>query len=190
MGTMEKRSTLHVILLALFLVGTASAGLAQEIRIDKLPRPVAQTTAANKIAATLAAKDAEFRQQAADCRARAPGNAEFKVGSRRLVETSTIYSVEAAVSWYCGGAHPDSYATALTFDLKTGMSYDLDRAFHVGKEHLAPAALPIAMKRLALLKLHDCGDVADSLKQADLSLGVTSTQLIFYLGVPHVVAAG
>ena len=35
----------------------------------------------------------------------------------------------------------------------------------------------------------DCGDMMDILRQADLSLGVTSTFLIFYLGVPHVVIA-
>jgi hypothetical protein len=100
----------------LFVPG--SAALAQDIVIDRIPGPTAQTPAANKIAAALAAKDAEFRQQAADCKAQAPrGNAEYRVGTRRLLETFTFYSVEAAVSWYCGGAYLDSSATALTFDL-------------------------------------------------------------------------
>src|SRR6516162_10310700 len=61
----------------------------------------------------------------------------------RALETAMLYSVEVAVSWYCGGAHPDSSATALTFDLRTGASYDLNKVFHVGVGRIDPAAVPI-----------------------------------------------
>jgi hypothetical protein len=187
---MEKRSCFRKVLLAAVLFIPGSAALAQDIAIDRLPRPAAQTPAANKIAAALAAKDSEFRQQAADCKAQAQrGNAEYRVGARRLLETTMLYSVEAAVSSDCGGAHPDSSATALTFDLQTGISYDLDRVFHVGSGHLAPAAVPIVSKYLQRMVGGDCGDMADTLQQADLSLGVTRTDLIFYLAVPHAIVA-
>jgi hypothetical protein len=186
---MEKRSWFRRVLLTAVLFFPGIGALAQDIVIDRLPRPRAQTPAANKIAAALAAKDAEFHQQAADCKAQAPrGNAEYRVGARRLVETPTLYSVEAAVSWYCGGAYPGSSATALTFDLQTGMSYDLNRAFHVGSGHLASAAVPIVSKYLQRMVGSNCGDMTDTLLQADLSLGVTKTDLIFYLAVPHAIA--
>jgi len=97
-----------------------------------------------------------------------------------------LYSVEVAVSWYCGGAHPDSSATALTFDLRTGASY---KVFHVGVGRIDPAAVPIVSEYLQRMVGGDCGDMINILRQADLSLGVTSTFLIFYLGVPHVVIA-
>ena len=100
-----------------------------------------------------------------------------------------LYSVEVAVSWYCGGAHPDSSATALTFDLRTGASYDLNKVFHVGTGRIDPAAVPIVSEYLQRMVGGDCGDMMDTLRQADLSLGVTSTFLIFYLGVPHVAIA-
>ena len=185
---METRSWFHNVLLAAVLLFSGSAALAQDIAIDRLPRPTAHTPAAAKVAAALAKKDAELRREAADCKAQAQRNASYRVGARRLLETAMLYSVEVAVSWYCGGAHPDSSATALTFDLRTGASYDLNKVFHVGTGHLDPAAVPIVSEHLQRMVGGDCGDI-DTLRQADLSLGVTSTFLIFYLGVPHVVIA-
>jgi hypothetical protein len=49
--------------------------------------------------------------------------------------------------------------------------------------------VPIVSEYLQRMVGGDCGDMMDILRQADLSLGVTSTFLIFYLGVPHVVIA-
>jgi hypothetical protein len=186
---MNKRSWL----LALILATAFSAPMAAmaQVTIDHLPRPVAKTPAADKIAMTLAAKDAEFHRAATDCRRAEAGQRgfEYRVGARRLLETSTLYSVEIAVSWYCGGAHPDRYATALTFDLQTGAPYDLNRIFHIGSGHLADAAVPIVVKYLK--QAGDCAQVTsnDDLQRADLSLGVTDTNLILYFGVEHAIAA-
>jgi hypothetical protein len=173
----------------MFVVAAAAAPTSQ-IAIDQLPRPTARTAAADRIATLLADKEAEFRRGAADCRAEARQHGfEYRVGARRLLESATLYSVEIAASWDCGGAHPDRNATALTFDLQTGIPYDLNRIFHIGSGHLADAAVPILMKYLK--PTGDCVQVTskDELERADLSLGVTNTNLILYLGVEHVIAA-
>lgn len=185
---MKKRSWLLVVALGTAFSAPMAAGA--QIEIDHLPRPVAKTPAADKIAATLAAKDTEFRRDAADCHAEA-GQRGFwyQVGARRLLETSTLYSVEIAANWYCGGAYPDRNATALTFDMQTGMPYDLTRAFHVGNDHLADAVLPILANYMK--PGGDCADVTskDDLQRAGVSLGVTKTYLIFYFEVIHAIAA-
>jgi hypothetical protein len=187
---METRPWLLVAALAgAFTVLTAAAP-PSETTIDRLPRPAVQTPAADKVATILARKDAEFRRNASDCRASAsPRGFEYRVGARRLLESSTLYSVEIAASWYCGGAYPDSEATALTFDLRTGMPYDLNRAFHVGSGHLADAALPILANYMK--PGGDCAQFTskEDLQRADLSLGVTNTYLIFYFAVEHAIAA-
>src|ERR1700761_3911093 len=123
---------LAALVVGIFIVAAAAAPTSQTA-IDQLPRPTARTAAADKITTVLAGKDAEFRRDAADCRAQAGHHGfEYRVGARRLLESSALYSVEIASSWYCGGAYPDRNATALTFDLRTGTPYDLNRAFHVG----------------------------------------------------------
>lgn len=189
MGMTMSSWLLAALALGMGVISAVAAPTAQ-IAIDRLPRPTAQTTAAGKIAAVLADKDAEFRRAAADCRAEAGQHGfEYRVGARRLLESSTIYSVEIAASWYCGGAYPDQKATALTFDLQTGASYDLNRLLQVGSGHLADAAVPILMKYLK--PVGDCAQVTskEDLQRADLSLGVTNTNLILYFGVEHAVAA-
>jgi hypothetical protein len=172
------------------LVVAASAAPTSQIAIDQLPRPTARTEATDKIAIALAGKDAEFRRAAADCRAEAGQHGfEYRVGARRLLESSTLYSVEIAASWYCGGAHPDRNATALTFDLRTGSPYDLNRVFRIGSGHPADAAAPIVIKYLN--RAGDCAQVTskDDLQRADVSLGVTNTNLILYFSVEHAIAA-
>jgi hypothetical protein len=124
------------IAMGIFVVVAAAAPVTH-IAIDQLPRPAARTAAADKIAMALADKDAEFRRAAANCRAEAdPHGFEYRVGARRLLESSTLYSVEIAASWDCGGAYPDRNPTALTFDLQSGSPHDLNRIFHVGSSHL------------------------------------------------------
>ena len=54
---------------------------------------------------------------------------------------------------------------------------------------MSAAAVPIVSKYLKPMVGGDCADMGDTLQEADLSLGVTRTNLIFYLGVPHAVAA-
>jgi hypothetical protein len=180
---------LAALAMEMFVVAAVAAPTPQ-IAIDQLPRPTARTAAADKIATVLADKDAEFRRAATDCRAEAGQHGfEYRVGARRLLESSTLYSVEIAASWDCGGAHPDQNATALTFDLQTGTPYDLNRIFHIGSGHLADAAVPILMKYLK--PVGDCVQVTskDDLQRADISLGVTNANLILYFGVEHVIAA-
>lgn len=190
-------------MLAGVLVVGAGLGAPQQLAIDRLPRPMARTPAADKIAAALAQKDAQFQRDAEDCRAQAKESKvdgfDFRVGARRLLETATLYSVEVVKDWYCGGAYPAKNATALTFDFRSGMPYDLNRAFRVGKGHLAAAALPVVLKhRQDTLRrtkdTGDCGQIAldevmSILRDAELSLGVTSRYVIFYFDVPHAVAA-
>ncbi len=177
--------------LAGLLFGSAPGIAAAQASIDRLPRPVARTAAADKIAAALAQQDAQFRRQAAECQALGkPGGYWFSVGARRLLESASLYSVEAKSDWFCGGAHPDSEVIALTFDMQSGAPYDLTRAFHVANNgHLADAALPMLADYIK--KAETCGDTAakDDLQTADLTLGVTSKYLIFYFSVPHVIAA-
>jgi len=87
----------------------------------------------------LAAKDAEFhRARHRLPPGRKPVNAGFRGigwgGATLAGDFQRLYSVEIAVSWYCGGAHPDRYATALTFDLQTGRPLRSQTAFfHIGK---------------------------------------------------------
>jgi hypothetical protein len=186
---MATRSCLLAALLSGFFFAGAGAATSQ-IAIDRLPRPVSRTAAADKIAAVLAVKDTEFGRAAADCRAQAGHNGFwYQLGARRLLESATLYSVEIAASWYCGGAYPDRNATALTFDLRTGAPYDLSRAFQVGSGHLANGAVPILLHYLS--PTGDCAQVTskDDLQRADLSLGVTDTNVIFYFGVEHAIAA-
>jgi hypothetical protein len=187
--TAMRPSLLMAIAVGIFVVVAAAAPVSH-IAIDQLPRPAARTAAADKIAMALADKDAEFRRAAANCRAEAdPRGFEYRVGARRLLESSTLYSVEIAASWYCGGAYPDRNATALTFDLQNGSPYDLNRIFHVGSSHLVDAAVPIVMNYMK--PAGDCAQVTsrDDLQHADLSLGVTDTNLILYFGVEHAIAA-
>lgn len=172
---------LAALAMEMFVVAAVAAPTPQ-IAIDQLPRPAARTAAADKIATVLADKDAEFRRAATDCRAEAGQHGfEYRVGARRLLESSTLYSVEIAASWDCGGAHPDQNATALTFDLQTGTPYDLNRIFHIGSGHLADAAVPILMKYLK--PVGDCVQVTskDDLQRADISLGVTNANLMCIL---------
>jgi hypothetical protein len=109
-------------------------------------------------------RESGSRRDAQDCRAqtkeRKADGFDFRVGARRLLETATFYSVEVAKGWYCGGAHPDKNATALTFDFRSGMPYDLNRAFRVGKGHLAETALPVVLKyrQDTLRRMKDTGD--------------------------------
>jgi hypothetical protein len=188
-GTAVRPWLLMAIAMGIFVVVAAAAPVTH-IAIDQLPRPAARTVAADKIAMALADKDAEFRRAAANCRAEAdPRGFEYRVGARRLLESSTLYSVEIAASWDCGGAYPDRNPTALTFDLQSGSPHDLNRIFHVGSSHLVDAAVPIVMNYMKLAG--DCAQVTskDDLQHADLSLGVTDTNLILYFGVEHAIAA-
>lgn len=175
---------------------------APQVRLDRMPRPHSRAPGAVKVDSELAAMDRDYRAQAADCAALAKqsdAGSWFHLGARRLLETPTLYSVEVAIARYCGTAYPDREATAVSFDLRTGKRYDLRRAFHVGNGHLDAAALPVVARfREATLKQMkdsgDCGqlsrdDVAEALRTADLSLGITRTYLIFYFGVPHAIAA-
>jgi hypothetical protein len=77
----------------------------------------------------------------------------------------------------------------LTFDFQPGTPYDLNRVFQIGNGHLADAAVPILMKYMK--PAGDCLRVTlkDNLQRADLSLRVTNTNVIFYFGVEHVLAA-
>ncbi len=199
----NRRFRLHILpgLLAAALSGTAAAPVAQ-VSIDRMPRLRGRATGAEKVDAALAAIDADNRKRAADCVASAKAfdaGSSFSVGARRLLETKALYSIEIAARWYCGGAYPDGTATALTFDLRTGEPYDLARVFHVGSGHLAAAALPIVGEfRTATLQrgkdAADCSqmpaeDVAQNVRSAEMSLGLTRKYLIFYFGVPHVIAA-
>src|SRR5215471_9657701 len=187
---MAMQSWLLTALAAGILVSAAAAAPPSQIAIDQLPRPATRTPAADKIVSVLADKDAEFRRAVADCRAEAGQRGfEYRVGARRLLESSTLYSVEIAASRYCGGAYPDRNATALTFDLQTGASYDLSRVFPIGSGHLADAAVPIVMKYMS--RAGDCAQVTakDDLQRADLSLGVSNSDLILYFGVEHPITA-
>src|SRR5215471_5361294 len=123
---MTGRSWWRIGLLAAGLVPWAAAAPPERAAIDRLPRPLAQTPSAQKIARMLAQKDARFRQDSRDCLIQseeAKKNSQsaelpfyFRVGARRLLETPTLYSVEVAQSWYCGGPYPGHSATALNFD--------------------------------------------------------------------------
>ncbi len=173
-----------------------AAAQQSDIKVDRLPRPAAHTPAAAKIADALAKQEAQIQKDVADCGALDTEHRgiEYHVGARRLLETGTIYSVEIAANWFCGGAYPDSDAYALNFDLRSGEPYDLGRAFHVRTGDGAEAAAPIVLKHMPKDSQNDCGldvsTVAQTLQQADLSLGVTSEYLIFYFrGVPHVARA-
>ena len=77
----------------------------------------------------------------------------------------------------------------MTFDFQPGTPYDLNRVFQIGNGHLADAAVPILMKYMK--PAGDCLRVTlkDNLQRADLSLRVTNTNVIFYFGVEHVLAA-
>ena len=188
---MFARTELQALLLTT-VVALPAAAQQPDIRVDRLPRPTAHSPAATKIGEALAQQDAGIHKEAEDCRQLAsdPGQVEYHVGARRLLETSTLYSIEVAKDWYCGGAHPESDAFALTFDLRTGAAYELSKAFHVGTQHIDSAVAPIVIKHLP----KDCGldddSLAQTLRDADLSLGVTKQYLIFYFrGVPRAVAA-
>jgi hypothetical protein len=63
---METRSRFQNVLLAAVLLFSGSAALAQDIAIDRLPRPTAHTPAAAKVTAALAKKDAELRRMCDD----------------------------------------------------------------------------------------------------------------------------
>ena len=172
--TAMRPSLLMAIAVGIFVVVAAAAPVSH-IAIDQLPRPAARTAAADKIAMALADKDAEFRRAAANCRAEAdPRGFEYRVGARRLLESSTLYSVEIAASWYCGGAYPDRNATALTFDLQNGSPYDLNRIFHVGSSHLSSqepsTARPPLLGGLGL-RLHPLNEVVEVMRPNQKEVG-------------------
>ena len=185
-----RRSWLHRTVLAAALSIAGAAGPSPDVTINRLPRPVARTPGAERVAKALAQMDAQFRKDAADCRATPQHmDFEFQVGARRLLETATIYSVEYTMSYYCGGPHPESGASAVTFDLRTGTPYDLNRAFHVEDEgHLSPAAVPLVTQYWPNKQCESEDFFADTLKTAWVTLGVTRQYLIFYFEVPHAEA--
>ena len=161
-----------------------------DVKLDRLPRPEAQTPAAAKIAEALAEKEAQIRKGIADCRNLDPEHRgiEYHVAAQRLLETSTIYSVEISTDWYCGGAYPDSDVYALTFDLRSGARYDLGRAFQV---ETAESKAAIIVKHLP----EGCDElnedsIAQTLREAKVSLGATGKELILYFSeIPHAVEA-
>jgi hypothetical protein len=160
-----------------------------DVQLERLPRPEAQTAAAEKIADALAREEAQIQHDAADCHASNPeAGIEYHVTAKRLLETPAIYSIEIAKEWYCGGAYPASDVYALTFDLHSGARYDLGHAFHIetaeSKAAIVVKYLPEGCDEL------DEDSVAETLRQSRVSLGVTDEELIFYFSeIPHVAQA-
>jgi hypothetical protein len=161
-----------------------------DVKLDRIPRPEAQTLAAAKIDEALAETEAQVRKNVADCRALSSERRAFRyhMSAQRLLETSTIYSVEISTDWYCGGAYPDSDVYALTFDLRSGARYDLSRTFQVDT----------AESKAAIIANHmpgGCdemkGGASDQfLRRARVSLGATADALIFYFSsIPHFAQA-
>jgi hypothetical protein len=186
---MSDRSVFLGAVLALVFIVPVEAQ-EQDVKVDRIPRPEAHTPGAAKVADALAREEAQIQQDIAECRTldQEHRGVEYHVATQRLLETSSIYSVEIAKDWYCGGLYPDSDVYALTFDLHSGTPYDLGRAFHV---ETAAAKAAVIVKHLpdGCDELNE-DSIAQTLESAKVSLGATSEELVFYFGdVPHVVEA-
>ncbi len=105
--------------------------------IEAFPRLVAAPgdNAAVRINQALDRRDAVVKKAAKDCRKQSdrPAEADWSRSITVTMRGPAYISFTANDSWFCGGAHPDSSAMALVYDLQTGAPVNWAR--------LLPAAL-------------------------------------------------
>lgn len=183
----------------------ASPDLAKGV--EAFPRLVGDGKAIEEINAALTAADAAAAAEAKDCLDENSGKGHW---TRRVDVTSLsarLVSFRANDDYYCGGAYPDTSATALVYDLETGGLVDWTRLIpgatlpptdaDTAGEALLPTIFSPKLQGLfneaaAKRSEPDCTDVLGSGESMELLVwpdakakGLT----VFLPGLPHAVRA-
>jgi len=145
-----KRAIFSLALLALATAATAApvaltrpAPLAPDNAA--LPRLTTATPGSAKINAALARLDERWRKAMRECKADGGGDASTSRSVSATMAGPKVVSLLITDEMYCGGAHPDSSAMAVAYDLESGRPLDWTRL------------LPKALVTSATLDTHDDG---------------------------------
>jgi hypothetical protein len=175
---------------------SAEGGIGKKIQFPRLTKlPNAKVMA--KINATLAKKEAEERQGAAECVANVkdagqkPSDASYDISVAVTYLSTKYLSLTDQVAYDCAGAHPDSTEAVLTFDLATGAEVDLMNAFKPGfdfaKIYASHYRMPKAKDDDADCRgwsTGDAGGLGELRPHLDAKIGI-----VISLEAAHVVAA-
>jgi hypothetical protein len=181
-------------------------GVAAFPRVDA--SPAVSPAIAAKINASLLRLDNTVRGAAADCRDQFQENKNQRSvdGWKRSVKVTmkgpAFFSVEAADSWYCGGAYPDASQLPMVYDLTTGKPLDwltvlpadakgdTDQA---GDGTTVGLVMWKPLRKMAIDRAsEECREVLTDQESMRFALsldGRTGTLVATLFGLPHAVAA-